>query len=76
MKMTMFQLELVLFHSAKGNNQFVKMPYKVPKDDLCVIVDGIFIKTDCAKDVADSSDLPAPVENESLCASYKAVTKI
>lgn len=72
----MFQLELNLFHSAKGNNQFVKLPYKVPKDDLCTIVDGIFIKSSCARDLADSSDFPAPIKNESLCAAYKTVTKI
>ncbi|XP_037027399.1 uncharacterized protein LOC119068086 [Bradysia coprophila] len=67
-----FEIELVLFHSAKGNNQFVKMPYKVPKDDLCTTVNGIYIKSKCARDVAAASDLPAPVENESLCALYKA----
>lgn len=72
----MFQIEVLLFHSDKGNNQFVKLPYKVPKDDLCNIVDGIFIKSNCAKDLAAASDFPAPVANESLCAAYKAVTKI
>lgn len=69
-----FQAELNLFHSAKGNNQFVKTPYKVPKDDLCNIVDGIYIKCGAAKDVGSASDLPMPKSGESLCNAYKKVT--
>lgn len=49
------------------------MPYKVPKDVLCNIVDGIFIKCGAAKSLAEKSNFPAPKENESLCASYKKV---
>ncbi len=65
-----------LFYSQKGNNQFVKLPYKVPRDDVCNIIDGIYIKSGVAKDVADTSDLPAIQENESLCALYKAVKQM
>ncbi|KAJ6636975.1 hypothetical protein Bhyg_09701, partial [Pseudolycoriella hygida] len=66
-----FEAEMVFFHSANGNNQFVKTPYKVPKDDACKIVDGIYIQSGSAKDVAVASDLPAPTENSSLCDAYK-----
>lgn len=72
----MLQAEVVLFHSAKGNNQFVKMPYKVPKDDLCKIVDGVYVKTGIAKDVAAVSDLPPLKDNESLCSKHKKVTML
>lgn len=72
-KHAIFQAEAVLFHSAKGNNQFVKMPYKVPRDKICKIVDGIYVSSGVAKDVAAASNLPEPKESESLCASYKKV---
>ncbi len=72
----MFQTEVNIFYSSKGNNQFVKLPYKVPRGDSCNIVDGPFVKYGAAKDLAEVSTFPAPVPNESLCANYKAVKPI
>ncbi len=72
----MFQTEIILFYSSKGNNQFVKMPYKVPREGTCNIVDGAWTNYGIAKDLAVVSTFPAPVPNESLCAKYTAVKQI
>lgn len=69
-----FQCEVFVYYSSKGNNQFMKSPLGRPKDDLCNIMDGSF-KNGGAQGVADASDLPAPKKGESLCAAYKKVTK-
>lgn len=70
------QVEFIILYSAKGNNQFVKLPYKIPKDDLCNFADGAFTHYGPAKTLADASDLPAPQTGVSLCTLYKRVRKI
>lgn len=66
-------LEGVLLYSSKGNNQFVQLPYKFEKQDLCTFFDGMFTKYGMPELLADVSDFPAPQENISLCILYKRV---
>lgn len=66
-------MEFNVFYSAKGNNQFVKLPYNVPKTDLCTFLDGPFTRYGVAKHLSDASDFPAPQKGKSLCVLYAKV---
>lgn len=65
--------EAYLLYSSKGNNQFVRLPYKFLKQDLCSFFDGMFTKYRMPEILANVSDFPAPQENVSLCILYKRV---
>lgn len=59
-----------------GNNQFVKLPYKLPRHDLCTFCDGTFTQYGIAQKIADASDFPAPQNNQSLCTLWKRVREV
>lgn len=68
-----WEFEAFLLYSSKGNNQFIRLPYKMLKRNLCSFLDGKFTSHGVPEKLASASDFPLPQGNVSLCTLYKRV---
>lgn len=69
-KYFLFQCELKVYYSSKGNNQFVLLPYKIQRTTCCKFFESYYWKV-IEKALADTSDLPKREGNEPICLKYK-----
>lgn len=61
-----------MYFSSKGNSQYVLMPYKIPRDSCCKLMESQYWKT-IENRLSESSDIPKRNGNERFCLSVKKV---
>lgn len=66
-----FQIALEVYHSALGNNQYVRMPYSI-KTDLCAYFNGPYRKYAMPSLKPPECDMPyTEDENVNVCEIFK-----